>query len=137
MYRGIRKCYDIQLVDLHVSTTVSFILYKVRLHVSTIHVVILRSLVSFKSKTHRPNAYRSHGTLATKITTHVLMFTTTRPIRRTPIIVVLTLTHMYGGRYNITGFTPSIERVYPNENITHTHICDFCQMYTLWFYPLR
>ena len=41
LYRGITECYDIQLIDLHVSTTVLFILYKVRLHVSTIHVVIL------------------------------------------------------------------------------------------------
>ena len=49
LYRGITECYDIQLIDLHVSTTVLFILYKVRLHVSTIHVVILRSLISFKS----------------------------------------------------------------------------------------
>ena len=90
-------------------------------------------------KTHRPNAYSFYGTLATKIMTHVLMFTTTRPIRRTPIIVVLTLTHMYGGRYNIckTGFTPSTERFYPNETITHTHICDFYLMYILRFYPLR
>ena len=40
----------IQLIDLHVSTTVLFILYKVRLHVSTIHVVILRSLISFKTQ---------------------------------------------------------------------------------------
>ena len=39
----------IQLIDLRFSTTVLFILYKVRLHVSTIHVVILRSLISFKS----------------------------------------------------------------------------------------
>ena len=38
-----------QLIDLHVSTTVLFILYKVRLHVSTIHVVILGSLISLKS----------------------------------------------------------------------------------------
>ena len=136
LYRGITECYDIQLIDLHVSRTVLFILYKVRLHVSTIRVVIVRSLISFKSQravhtygipvvfTQKPFIsvrdktqyihlvkitficvcvcmYRSHGTLATKITTHVLMFTTTRPIRRTPIIVVLTLTHMYGGRYNI------------------------------------
>ena len=41
--------YFIQLIDLHVSTTALFILYKDRLHVSTIRVVILRSLISFKS----------------------------------------------------------------------------------------
>ena len=40
---------NMQLINLHVSTTVLFILYKVRLHVSTIHVVILRCLISFKS----------------------------------------------------------------------------------------
>jgi len=39
---------NIQLIEQHVSTTVLFMLYKVRLHVSTIHVVILRSLISFK-----------------------------------------------------------------------------------------
>ena len=49
LYRGITECYDIQLIEQHVSTTVLFILYKVRLRVSTIHVVILRSLISFKS----------------------------------------------------------------------------------------
>ena len=49
LYRGITECYDIQLIEQHVSTTVLFILYKVRLHVSTIHMVILRSLISFKS----------------------------------------------------------------------------------------
>ena len=49
LYRGITECYDIQSIEQHVSTPVLFILYKVRLHVSTIHVVILRSLISFKS----------------------------------------------------------------------------------------
>ena len=44
LYRGITECYDIQLIDLQVSITILFILYKFRLHVSTIHVVILRSL---------------------------------------------------------------------------------------------
>jgi hypothetical protein len=49
LYRGITECYDIQLIDIYFSTTVLFILYKVRLHVSTIQAVILRSLISFKS----------------------------------------------------------------------------------------
>ena len=49
LYTGITECYDIQLIEQHVSTTVLFILYKVRLHVSTIHMVILMSLISFKS----------------------------------------------------------------------------------------
>jgi len=52
LYRGITECYDIQLIDLHVSTIVLFILYKVRLHVSTIQVVILRSLISFQVCAH-------------------------------------------------------------------------------------
>ena len=66
LYRGITECYDIQLIDLHVSTTVLFILYKVRLHVSTIHVVILRSLISFKFQRAAHNSFiyviQSHTT---------------------------------------------------------------------------
>ena len=48
LYRGITECYDIQLIVQYVSTTALFILYKVRLHVSTIEVVILRSLTNFQ-----------------------------------------------------------------------------------------
>ena len=84
-------------------------------------------------KTRRPNAYRFHGTLVTKITTHDLMFTTTRPIRRTPIIVVLTLTHMYGGRYNIcrNWFYP-LHWTFLSEWKYHTHTHTHTYM---WFLP--